>query len=284
MSVTLVARKEFRDAIRSRVLLGLTILFVAFVGGGVVLTSQFPAFGAVGDSTVPSILIGLISPAALFVPVIAILIGYGAIAGERESGSIYTLLGLSHSRADVVAGKIAGRSCVVAVSILAGFAVGAVALYAVSGTVRPVQYLVFTAATFLLGVAYVSIAVAVSATTGSTTRAAWGAFATFVFLNFLWEPIGFLLYFLTSGSTTFELPFPEWLVFFVRLSPASAYQVVATAAMPAGHPLLDGFRAILGAGSDPPLFLESWVAVGILLLWIVLPTAAGYAQFRRTEL
>jgi ABC-2 type transport system permease protein len=142
----------------------------------------------------------------------------------------------------------------------------------------------FMVATFLLGVAYVSIAVALSSTTDSTTRAAWGSFGALVFLNSPWASIGVVLYFLTSGSTTFELSFPEWLVFFLRLSPATAYQVVATAGMPDGNQFLEGFRAIMGAGGDPPLFLEAWVSAVILGVWVVIPAAAGYIRFQRADL
>ncbi|MDJ1431728.1 ABC transporter permease subunit [Halostagnicola sp. A-GB9-2] len=283
MRAMLVGKKEFLVAIRSRVLLGLIALFVLFTVGGIVLAAQFGNL-VNADSNTVSILFGLLSPAAMFVPIIGTLIGYKAIAAERESGSIYSLLGMSHSRGTIVFGKIIGRSCVVAVSIVLGFSAGAVALVAATGTIRPVQFLVFVGATLLLGVAYVSLAVAISSTTGSTTRAAWGAFGTFVVLNFLWELLAFLLHFLHTGTTSIEPPLPEWFVLFFRLSPAVAYQIVATATLPEDDLFLSGLAEVSGTAGETPFYLEPWFAVGILGFWIVVPAAAGYVRFKRLEI
>lgn len=133
MSAIAVAKKDFQDAVRSRGLIALTVIFVLFtVGGAYVGTQVAGVFGDEAGDTL-DLVYALQSPASFLVPIIALLIGYGAVAGERERGSLKFLLGLPHTRWDVVFGKIVGRSAVVTVSILVGFAAGFVAIFAFTG-------------------------------------------------------------------------------------------------------------------------------------------------------
>ncbi|PSP79272.1 hypothetical protein BRC88_09175 [Halobacteriales archaeon QS_4_69_225] len=118
MSVLAVAEKDFRDAVRSRLMIVVAVMFVALTGGGVLLATtaggeaSLGILGAIG---------ALRSGTAIFVPIIALGIAYRAIAGEQASGSLKLLLSLPNSRLDVVLGKFLGRAAVVTVAIVIGF-------------------------------------------------------------------------------------------------------------------------------------------------------------------
>lgn len=280
MSTIVIAKKDFRDAIRSRAILGLTLLFAVFTTGGVFVGTQLPRLLDTDGDMGLDILFGLLSPAGLLVPIIGLLVGYKAVAGERESGSLKCLLALPHTRRAVVFGKVIGRTGVVAVSILVGFAVGGLALYVFGDSFSPVNYLVFTATTVLLGLVFVSLGVALSAATSSTTRAAWGAFGVFALFQFIWEVIGFLLVFVVTESFP-QPPVPDWYLLFMRLNPQNAYQAAATATLPSSQSLTG---MLAGSSGDLPFVLEEWFGFVILAFWLVVPLGLASVRFQRADL
>ncbi|QGN07316.1 ABC transporter [Halorhabdus sp. CBA1104] len=109
MSTLAVAKKDFRDALRSRALWGLSALFVLLSVLIAYAFGEFTTEMGVEEQTAEGLAYFLASQIGLFVSVTAIVIAYKAIAGERESGSIKILLSLPHTRRDVLAGKVLGR-------------------------------------------------------------------------------------------------------------------------------------------------------------------------------
>lgn len=282
MSTIVVAKKDFRDAIRSRMLLALTVLFAVFTIGSAYVSTQIPELiGTSGNQSTVNIVLGLLSPAGLLIPIIGLLVGYKAVAGERESGSLKCLLALPHTRRDVVFGKVIGRTGVVAVSIIIGFAVGIVVLYVLANSFSPMNYVVFVITTILLGTVFISLSIGLSSATASTTRAAWGAFGLFLLFQFVWGLTNTLLLFFITGSIVPEMPPPDWYLLLSRLNPKSAYQAAATTVLPDAA---SGRNALAGGSGNLPFFLEEWFGFVILAFWIVIPLGIGYLSFQRADL
>ncbi|OAQ53121.1 ABC-2 type transporter [Natrinema mahii] len=284
MSTIAVAKKDFRDAVRSRLLIGLTALFALFTVGGAALASWaselFSEGG--GDSTV-GLILALQTPAGFLVPVIALIVGYGAIAGERESGSLKFLLGLPHRRRDVVLGKVLGRTGVVAVSILIGFAVGLVGLVAFVGEVSPVDYLAFTLVTVGFGFVYVCLGVGISAMTRSTTKAAVGAIGLVVLFWFLWGTITQGLLYALEGEFLPET-FPGWYLALNAIPPDAAYGSAIGAVLGESGFTTAGSLESQGLVESVPLVAEPWFGFVILAVWALLPLALGLWRFERADL
>lgn len=280
MSVIAIAKKDFRDAMRSRVLIALIVLFALFTVGGAYISTQIAGLlGDAGDQPL-DILFALQTPASFLIPIIGLMVGYKAIAGERETGSLKFLLGLPHSRRDVVLGKVLGRTGVVTVAIVIGFAVGIVAIFGFTGSVSLVEYLAFTLVTILLGLTFVSIAVGISAATGSTTRAAVGIVSLIGLFWLLWGFIGQLLLYLITGSIVLEPPVPDWYLLYTVIPPGGGYGLAADAVLPT-----DGqFGVGMLAGDDVPFFAEPWFGFVILAVWIIVPLALGYWRFSQVDL
>lgn len=280
MSVIAIAKKDFRDAMRSRVLIALIVLFALFTVGGAYISTQIAGLlGDAGDQPL-DILFALQTPASFLIPIIGLMVGYKAIAGERETGSLKFLLGLPHSRRDVVLGKVLGRTGVVTVAIGIGFAVGIVAIFGFTGSFSLVEYLAFTLVTILLGLTFVSIAVGISAATGSTTRAAVGIVSLIGLFWLLWGFIGQLLLYLITGSIVPEPPVPDWYLLYTVIPPGGGYGLATGAVLPT-----DGqFGVGMLAGDDVPFFAEPWFGFVILAVWIVVPLALGYWRFSRVDL
>lgn len=280
-----VARKEFEDAIRSRSLWALTGLFVVLAVGAAFLfavlgsqTSGRSLSQSANRNTMLNLVLFLRAPVSWLVPITALLGGYKAIAGERESGSIKLLLSLPHRRRDVVFGKVVGRSTVVSGAVAAGFGAALVVGLVLYSSFSLLVFLTFTLLTIAYATAFTSIAVGFSAFTPSTSRAAAGAIGTFALFKFVWGAIPGAIHLLVTGSA-FPKPgeYPTWFLLVKRLSPGGAYEGVLTAIRP-------GDRVARLLGGAPPFYLEPWFAAVVLGLWIILPTWIGYRRFVASDL
>ena len=280
MSWTVVAKKDFRDAIRSRTLWVLSALFVLFAAGFTYVFWFIPQL--VGQQNLPAsgptigLINGLSSSAGFLVPLIGLLIGYKAIVGERDSGSLKLLLGLPHSRRDVVLGKFIGRTGVVAVAILIGFSAGAIIALVLYDSFAFGAFVSYTLLTMVLGLVFVAIAVGFSAAMRSASRALYGVIGLFVLFVFVWGFIPTILRFVLNGFTMPNLlARPDWAAFISLLNPTTAYGY-ASAAMISDlpGPMMQ----------NPPFYLQDWFGFVILAGWIVVPLTLGYFRFNSTDL
>jgi len=175
-------------------------------------------------------------------------------------------------------GKLLGRSLILAAAIASGFSAAFVVSVVLFPSTATLFFLPFTAFTIAFGVAYVSIAVSLSAVTGSASRAATGAFAIFAVFTFVWEYVPNAVFFLLSGSLGPEVgEYPSWFIFMKRLGPNGAYDGTLQL-------VLDSKAVQTQLGGPVPVHLTWWVAVGVLCLWIIGPAWIGYVRFRAADL
>lgn len=287
MSWKAVAEKDFRDAIRSRLLIVLTALFALFAAGASYVVSEIqpPQEAALtGEVTTFLLILGLVSATAVFIPLVAIAAAYRSLAGERDSGSLKLLLSLPNSRRDVVVGKFLGRSAVVSVALLVGFAVGLVATAVLADAFSPLEYIAFVAVSLLFAFVFVSIAVGVSAFTSSTSRAAYGAFGLFIVFQFLWGLIAQSVVYVLNGFSFEGLEEGDTLLdlfdFLVIIDPTTAYQQGTLWTIR----LIDESEEAQQAAADAPFYLQDWFGFVVMIFWIVAPLAVGYLRFNRSDL
>lgn len=297
MSSTLIARKDFEDAVRSRMIWAVMGVFVFLM---VVITAG-AANDLADESATELIPIVVTIGGLLLIPILALLVGYMAIVGERQSGSLRLFFGLSHSRRDVFVGKLASRLGVIVVATAVACAV-ALAIAAFLFDDFPADtMLVFSGLTVLVGMVFTSIAVAVSAMSASRMQAMAGAIGSYVVFTLVYHPAIAGVHYLVEGSLPgYEAP--AWYFFLLRLNPLEAYTQVS-------GKLADQFiwGIILWQGTvedipeemfqephalmlsnrvsgDLPIYLQDWVAVPILLAWIAIPLAIGYWRFESADL
>lgn len=260
MSTLVIAKKDFQDAIRSRTLFILAGLFTAFLA--FFTYHQF----LMANPSQPTRAGELYSTVASVVTVIGTLLGYKAIVGERETGSLKFLLGQPHTRRDVVVGKFLGRAAVVVVTVFVAFAVVAAHYAVLSVSPSVTAYALLTGKIAVLGVVFVAIAIAFSAALNSATVATWGAIGLVIVFSFGWETVLELVSDAIFSSTN---PIPNWFYLLQQLNPKWAFLDIAPT---------------YGTGGEIPFYLESWFAVVILGAWIVVPLALAYLQFQRSDL
>ncbi len=277
MSWRVIARREFDDSVRSRLLWGL----VAVVALMIALTSIVPLAIPAMDA---SALMGLGAAsefAAMLVPIVALVAAYLAIAGERESGSLRLLLGLEPTRRRVVLGKFLGRAAVVAVGLAIGFVRASALSWVVYGGLPVGAFLAVLALTVGLGVSFVGIAVGISAATPTRARAMTLGIASYLGLALLWDLLPQGAHLVVEGSPPGG-SVPAWFLFLEGLSPSGAYSALVTRALSGADPALPGPEVLLGG--PVPVFLEWWGFVLVLVAWTVVPLLGGYWVFERADL
>jgi len=306
MSWRAVARKEFRDAIRSRWLHGSTLFFVLFLAGtaglffGVLLgpesrqvSNLFGFFANLGvfSFSFPGLL-------ALVLGFMALSTSYGSITEERESGSIKLLLSLPNSRLDAVLGKLLGRSGVVVVALLVGFFATFVVLLATGTRLELGSFSQQILLTALLGVAFVSVGLSISALADSNREATLATMGLYLVFAILWgsvsEGIPKLLNYAAQqlgGGGVAELTRVKLGVFLKYLNPLKTYETLAAQAYygPAQARLVSttfGERTVLAPVLEGslPFYYSGWFLFLILLAWIVVPAVVGYWAFERADL
>ncbi|GAA0224973.1 ABC transporter permease [Haladaptatus pallidirubidus] len=287
-----VARKDFHDSLRSRWFWVISAIFVGLFIGSAYFVGQ--GLGNIDEQVSSDAFLGLLGGqvVALLVPLIALVVAYNAIVGERESGTIKLMLSLPHSRQDVVVGKLLGRSGVIAVPILLGMVAAAIALVVFGINLKIVSYLLFTVLTIALGVTFVSLAIGISAAASTNRRAMVASVALYVVFTQFWMYARRVVLVL-NDKLSLELETVEVVkygLFIKYFNPVRAYETLVES-LYANSTL--GAR-LYGAGQfgpileqqigSVPFYLSNPVVIAQFLLWLLVPVAVGYLLFDRAEL
>ena len=280
MTWAVVAKKDFQDAIRSRALWALSALFLLLVGLFAVVYATVEEVSG-GDPTALGLIFFVAGAIGTFVSFAAIITCYKALAGERESGSMKVLLSLPHTRSDVVVGKLVGRTAVLAVPIVIALLVGIVLGTVLLGDLAPVATLLLGVVGLLFALTYAGIMVGLSATTGSTSRAAALAVGFLLVFEFLWDAVVIGIVYVANG---FALPaggFPNWTYPLTQVPPSNAFVTALVAVIP------DAPAAAAG-GQNPAaidaFFGTPWIGLVALALWTVVPLVLGFWRFQAADL
>jgi len=103
-SIYHIAKKEFLDNIRNKWIIILTfLLFILVIVFSYISGAQADGDGLLGNMEVT--VFGLLGISSILIPLIAIILGFGTISGEAESGSLSVLLSYPISRLEVLLGK-----------------------------------------------------------------------------------------------------------------------------------------------------------------------------------
>ena len=183
--VRVIATKEFRDRIRNRWVLAVAIIFSLFA----LAIAYFGAAqqGSVGFQNIDITIASLVSLVIYLVPLIALILGYDAIVGEKERGSLELLLSMPISRFEILLGKFLGLSAALASSTVLGFGVGIVLLAAQLDANGLYHYLGFVCSAILMGMAFLSMSLLVSVLSLDRMRASGIAIALWFFFVLIFD-------------------------------------------------------------------------------------------------
>ncbi len=267
--VAAIARKELRERLRSRWVLAVAAVFTLFA----LVIAYFGAAqqGAVGFRGIELTIASLVSLAIYLVPLIALILGYDAIVGERERGSLDLLLSLPITRVELLIGKYLGLAAALAVSTFAGFGLVGVLLVAQGGGGALFHYGGFMLSAILMGMAFLSLAVLVSVLAASKTAASGAAIALWFAFVLVYDLVLLGVLVLTEGAL------PAALVSgLLLLNPADVFRVLNVFS-------LEEVKTLYGLATVASDTLTApWLLAAVMGAWIVAPLALALARFRAT--
>lgn len=262
------ARWDARAALRDRWLWALALAF-----GVMTLAASAVALAGlrvVGLSSFDRAAAALLHLSMLFVPLLGLVLGSVWIAGERESGALEFLLAQPVDRAALYLGRYAGMAAAVTSATWLGYGTAGLVLAWGASTDRLGAFLWLVWLSTLLGLASLSVGLAVSATAANRGRALGAALLLWLAFTVLTD-LGVL-------ATTVALRLPAPVVLAVAAAnPTSAFRIAGLSVVTRTPDLLGpvGMLAVDRLGEVG----TAAALCGVLLAWSLGGLVVGLRRF-----
>lgn len=262
-----LAAKEFRDRLRNRWVLAVALVFTVF---SLVITYFGGAQqGQLGLRSIEFTITSLVSLVIYLIPLIALLLGFDAIVGERERGSLDLLLALPITRLELLLGKYVGLAAALTLSTLVGFGLVAILLFWQFSWPGLYHYLGFMFSSVLLGLAFLSMAVLMSVVARERTRASGLAIALWFFFVLVFDLLLLGALVATGGSHGGAA-----MAYLLLLNPADVFRILNVFS-------LEDVRTLYGLTSIvPPALAKPWLMGSVMAAWIVVPLGLASWRFK----
>lgn len=267
-----IARRELRESLRHKWLWAYVLGFAGLataLSGTSLAAAGYAGLGGFGRTAA-----SLVNALLLFVPLLGLSIGAGSVAGDRERGTLLYVLSQPVTRGEVLAGKALGAGLALALAVLLGFGLAAIALAFGPGG-DALAFLALTAYTLLLGWAMLGVGFVVSV---SSKRSA----SAFGIGLLIWLAFVFLSDLGVIGATLAFKPTPAMLLTALIANPLQAFKLGAIFSLQSSLDVLGavGQYATRQIGAALP-----WALAGLLLVWAAGAFSAAFAIFtRRSDL
>jgi Cu-processing system permease protein len=264
-----IARKELRDAVRHRWMLGYSVLLGAL--GLVAAITGFESSAGLALQTFGRTTATLMNLCLLLAPIVAVLAGAAAIAGEQDRGTLELLLAQPVTRGRLLISKYAGLLASLSLATIGGFLPAGIFIAGQAGPSFLGHYLLFPAIAVVLGAAMLGIGFLISV----SSRTAVQAQGTAVFV---WFAFVLLYDLLLMGTLTLSgLPI-QLLAASLIVNPVDAARVLGVLALEPDLYLLGPAGAYL-AVQFTRTGAALWLA-GSLCFWVAIPLLTSVRRFR----
>jgi Cu-processing system permease protein len=274
-----VAEKEFMDNVRGKWVLTLSLIFIILS----LVVSYFGATqsgGAAGFQGLRATGLAMMGLAGTLVPILALMLTYATIAGERESGALQLLLTMPVTRGEVVLGKLVGLGAVMAVSIVVGLGAAGLVIGAASGADGWDGYLALILGTLLFALSFLAVGLFFSTLVKKRSTALGLAVFLWFFFTLIYQFILFGLAALAGVSFNFTpgvlVVFPDWWWAIDLVNPGEAVSMLAARVL--------SVNQFAGIGFLYPAWATAGLAVAILSAWAVVPTLLSVRLLKRADL
>ncbi len=270
-AVIAVVIKEFKDGLRNRWLVSITLIF-AILSLGLSYFSGV-ATGQIQQAPLSSIIASLSSLAVFVIPLIALLLCYDSFVGEQESGTLLLLMTYPLSHVQLLLGKFLGQGLIIAFATFLGFGCAGIALAIDQGFAQvALPFGLFIASAILLGWCFCALAYVISILVNEKSKAAGLALLTWFFFVLVFDLA--LLGLLVSNDDSLS---QSQLLSLMLLNPADIFRLVNLSAIDTSD--VNGVLAIaINSGlSTRTLFV-------ILASWTLVPLSLASYLFKRKTL
>lgn len=258
-----LARKEVRDAVRGRWLLAFAATFAAIAIALSLIEARSGDLGGQGFNRTTA---GLINLCLLLVPLLALVLGTGAVAGERERGTLGALLAQPLTVNELLAGKWIGLVAAVWGAILIGFGAAGAVMLLVQPFTDAGHYVLFILLSGGLASAMLSVGMLISVFSEGRVRALAGAILAWFVLVLFYDlgAIGLAMSVSSSGRS---------LLLVALGNPVEAVRILAILSLEPDLQVLGPLGGYIveevGARTGAALLIASVAA------WTVVPLAAA---------
>lgn len=264
-----IIRKEILDSMRNRWIVGYTVI-IAVLGLAAALVGVRSTGGMAlqifGRTTAT-----LTNLSLLLAPLVSLVVGANALAGERDRGTLSRLLSLPISTGELVCAKFLGLLFTLYVATLIGFAPAGIVIAVNAGWLALLRYLLFPFVTLLLLAAMLGLGLLVS----SSSRTAVKALGSAIILWFAFVLLYDLL--LIGTLAAFDMA-PGALAVLLIANPVDAARVLVVLLLepdlyalgPAGVVLVTSLSRVGAA----------FALGGALLVWSIVPLMLAVSRFR----
>lgn len=260
-----IARKELGDGLRNRWIWAVTLL----LAGASLAIGLFGAapVGVAATEAGGAIMASLTNLAVYLVPLLALMLGSGAVIEEKRRGTLDLILSYPlHSR-DYFLGSFAGFALALSLALTAGYLVAGLVLVPWAG-LEIGEYLVLTGLSLLLGVVFLAIAFLVSLQARDRGKAI--AASVFIWLGsvFLYDLVLVGILVLSEG----EIP-GGVLSGLLLLNPTDAFRILCLR-------VIESSASPLGLSTLSEFLPSTAALVGTLTAWALLPLFTGFRLFQ----
>lgn len=267
-AVWAIAHKELTDKLKSRWIVVIGAGFALFT----VVISYFggAASGAAGFRELDATVASLTSLVTYFIPILALTMGGGMMADEKERGTLDIFLSSPISVAEFMAGKFAGLVLALVISTVAGLGLAGTILVVRGGTDALVTLSIFIVNSIVMGVVFLSISFLISVLLYERARVIAVTIFIWLFFTILYDLglVGLLIS--TKGDVGPEL-FSALLLF----NPVDVYRIMNFVS-------IGEFRVLIGLTSvEFPGFMGAALLWGVSLTWVALPMMGSYFIFKK---
>jgi Cu-processing system permease protein len=267
-AVWTITAKEVRDSVSSRWILLYGAAFAVLALGLSYLGER--NLGSLGFENFSRTTASLINLCLLLAPLIALSLGAGSIAGERERGTLPFLLAQPLERWELLLGKFAGLLLSISIATIAGFGIAGVFISLYASTMDVTTYLLMLGLMLALVAVMTGVGMVASVVSGSRVQALGIALLTWFVAVFFFDLV--LIGLISSASLG-----GRGLLAALLLNPVEIVRVLAIMNLEPDLQVLGPFGSYLmdELGRGPATALLS-VALAV---WVIGPVAIAIWAF-----
>jgi Cu-processing system permease protein len=272
-SIFTISKKELLDNVRNKWIIVLIIIFSSLT----LVVSYFGSIFTEGWQDLGITIQGMMSLVQLLIPIIALMLGYAAIIGDIEKGSMSSLLSLPVTRLEILLGKFIGLGGLLSITIIIGFGFAGIIIGLNVSDVEYLDYIIFIFATILIGLVFLMLALFLSTIFKKRSTSMGGA----IFLWFLFNiilPIVFIGILVASSDIINVLDnAPDWYHVLNLFNPLQVYSILVT--LNVGPALSMDTISIAYPG-----YYSNILMIIILFCWIILFMFLSYWRFNKRDI
>jgi len=271
-----IAKKEVLDNIRNKWIILITILFASLT----LLVSYAGSLFSEGWQDLQVTVGGMSALVQILISIIGLMLGYAAIVGEVERGSMGSLLSMPTERLEILLGKLIGLGSVLTITILIGFGIAGIVIGWNVPDVNYGEYLIFIGASILIGLVFLSIGLFLSCIFKKRSTAMGGAIFVWFLFSIIWQFIMVAIIIATGVIENFEsISIPDWYFGLQTINPLQSYSMLVSINVGTA-PNQQDIGSVLGY----PSFINNELLITVLILWIIVCISIAIWRFNKKDI